>query len=258
MSGAWQKRATIAAIMALAFLATVVRAQAPGGHNEVEVKQLPNIQDKEGIWVLDFRFTPPRTITVDIPGRGRRVCWYMLYRVINNTGQPRVFIPDFELVTLDKPHVYHDQVLPKVQEAIAKIEDPTNHLEIQNSVTIANRPIPVSKPNALPKSVVGVAIWDDVSPEVTRYSIYVSGLSNGWSVDDKDVVRRKTLQLNFRRLGDKYLQDARDVRFVSPAEWVYRASTVKAPEIPKPEPTKAGDTGAAFLTKPRQDTETGR
>jgi hypothetical protein len=229
----------------------IVLAQGPGGHNEVEVKQLPHIQDKEGIWVLDFKFTPPRLITVDIPGRGRRVCWYLLYRVINNTKDPHTFIPDFELVTLDKPHVYHDQVLPKVQEAIQRIEDPTGHLDLKNSVTIATEPIPPSKPNAFPHSVNGVAIWDDVSPEATRYSIYVSGLSNGWSVDDKDVVRRKTLQLNFRRLGDKYYQDAREVRFVSPAEWVYRASTLRVPEAPKP--AKSGDTGAAALRPGHRD-----
>jgi hypothetical protein len=213
-------------------------AQVPGGHNELEVKRLPNIQDKEGIWVLDFRFTVPRVITVDVPGRGRRVCWYMMYRVINNTGEARTFIPDFELVTLDKPHVSHDQVLPKVQEAIRLVEDPTGHLDLKNSVTIASQPIPPSKPNAAPIAVAGVAIWDDVSPESTRYSVFVSGLSNGWSIDDKEVIRRKTLQLNFRRLGDKYNVDSREIRWVPPFEWVYRASTLKASdalEAPKSE-----------------------
>lgn len=235
--------ASVASLAALlAFGLPGATAQGPGGHNQVEVKKLPNIQDKPGIWVLDFKFTPPRTITVDIPGRGRRVCWYLLYQVINNTGEPRIFIPDFELVTLDQPEpkVYHDQVLPKVQEAIKRVEDPTGHLAFKNSVTIASEPIPLSKPNAIPKAVNGVAIWDDVSPQVTRYSIFVSGLSNGWSVDDKDLVRRKTLQLNFRRVGDQFRQEARDVRFVPPAEWVYRASTLKVPE-----PAKSADTAGA-------------
>lgn len=230
--------ASLAALLSLSLVGAL--AQGPGGHNQVEVKRLPNIQDKPDIWVLDFKFTPPRTITVDIPGRGRRVCWYLLYQVVNNTGEPRHFIPDFEFVTLSPPHVYHDQVLPKVQEAIQRIEDPTAHLALKNSVTIASEPIPLSKPNAIPKTVNGVAIWDDVSPQVTRYSIFVNGLSNGWSVDDRDVVRRKTLQLNFRRVGDQFRQDARDIRFVPPAEWIYRASTLKAPE-----PVKPADAGGA-------------
>jgi hypothetical protein len=252
-------RRTLAGLLAaLTLAAPCAIAQNLGGHNEIEVKRLPNIQDKEGIWVLDFKFKSPRLITVDIPGRGRRVCWYLLYSVINNTKEPRTFIPDFELVTLDKPHVYHDQVLPKVQEAIQRIEDPTGHLDFKNSVTIASEPIPPSKPNALPRAVNGVAIWDDVSPEATRYSIYVSGLSNGWSVDDKDVVRRKTLQLNFRRLGDQYYQDAREIRFVSPAEWVYRASTLKVPEAPKQGAAKSADQGAVLVIPAHHVSEPGR
>ena len=230
-AGDMSRHLTLAAVFATLLLgATAASAQVAGRYNEHEARPLPNIQDKEGIWILDFRFTAPRLITVDIPGRGRRVCWYLLYRVINNTKEPHVFIPDFELVTLDKPHVSHDQVLPKAQEAIRRIEDPTGQLNIKNSVTIASQPIPPSKPNAATKPVTGVAIWDDVSPEATHYSIFVSGLSNGWSVDDKDVVRRKTLQLNFRRLGDKYYQDSREIRFVPPEEWVYRASTLRAPD----------------------------
>ena len=76
--------------------------------------------------------------------------------------------------------------------------------------------------------MTGVAIWDDTTKEqtlrdTTRFSIFVAGLSNGWSVDDNGKVRRKTLQLNFRRLGDRFYQDAREIHFVAPAEWVYRA-----------------------------------
>jgi hypothetical protein len=202
-------------------------AQAPGPFNEHVVKVQSNVQDKGDIWVLDFICKYPRLITVDIPGRGRKLCWYMWYQVINNTGQTRTPTLDFELVTLDKPGVYQDEVLPKVQEAIKKIEDPTGFLDIKNTVTI-RQPLSPSKKDAVPHAVTGVAIWDDATKEqnlrdTTRFSIFVSGLSNGWSVDDNGKVRRKTLQLNFRRLGGRYYQDAREIQFVSPEEWVYRA-----------------------------------
>src|SRR5262245_55274750 len=170
----------------------------PSNPNERDVKPKPNIQDpdeifeKDGktykdnskIWVLEFKFKDPRLITVDIPGRGRKVCWYLWYQVINKTREAHPFIPDFELVTLDKQTIHHDQVLPKVQEAIAKQEDPTGYLNIKNSVTIAAEPMPGTKPDAAPKPVTGIAIWDDVNPETTRFSIFVSGLSNGWSLTD--------------------------------------------------------------------------
>src|SRR5262245_49477189 len=61
----------------------------PGNPKERDVKPKPNVQDpdeifeKDGktykdnskIWVLEFKFKDPRLITVDIPGRGRKVCW---------------------------------------------------------------------------------------------------------------------------------------------------------------------------------------
>ena len=78
-------------------------------------------------------------------------------------------------------------------------------------------------------------------PISRRFSIFISGLSNGWVITDPakkgdlPVVRRKTLQLNFRRIGDRFLMDSRDISFIPPAEWMYRASTLKIPEAPKPD-----------------------
>ncbi len=233
-------------------LALAMAALALAKPNEREVKPAPNVQDKDNIldekgnynpdskvWCLEFRFKDPRLITVDVPGRGRKVCWYLWYQVINRTAEPRSFVPDFELVTLDKQTVHRDQVLPKVQDAIRQLEDPTNLLDIKNSVTIAREPIPVTKPNTTPKAVTGVAIWDDVNPDTTRFNIFVSGLSNGWALTDPivegdaPVVRRKTLQLSFKRLGDRYYQDSREIQFLPPAQWIYRGSKIDVPGLPQ-------------------------
>jgi hypothetical protein len=256
--------------LALAFLVTAfgllgVSLALAGNPNERDVKPQANVLDADEIfnqdgtynldskiWALEFRFKDPRLITVDVPGRGRKVCWYLWYQVINKSAEPHAFIPDFELVTLDKETVHHDQVLPKVQDAIKKVEDPQDWLKIKNSVTIAAEPIPVSKPESTPKAVTGVAIWDDVNPDTTRFSIFVTGLSNGWAVTDpippdtEHVVRRKTLQLNFKRPGDRYILDAREIQFMSPAEWIYRGSSLKLPASARsdkekePAPPKPG------------------
>jgi len=143
------------------------------------------------------------------------------------------------LVTLDKQTIHRDQVLPKVQEAIAKLEDPTGYLNIKNSVTIAKEPIPASRPDAQPKPVTGVAIWDDVNPETTRFSIFVAGLSNGWALtdgvmpDDPPIVRRKTLQLDFKRNADPFYKRSEDIQFMPPSKWIYRGSTLNLPDLPK-------------------------
>jgi hypothetical protein len=240
-----------------------LRAWADPNQRAVKPKRI--VQDAEAsrngkLWVLDFKFKDPRLIKVNIPGRGQKVCWYMWYQITNNTGEPRTFIPNFELVTQDTNMVYRDQVMPAVQEAIEKVEDSTGYYKIKNSVTIAKEPIPVSLPKAAPKVVTGVAIFTDPNEpfpdddeatkkkkaklpklaDSNRYSIFVAGLSNGWAVTDavgpdgkpKPLVRRKTLQLNFKRLGDKYLMKSEEIRFVPPEQWIYRGSPLKVPNLP--------------------------
>jgi hypothetical protein len=234
------------AVVLLAGAGTVGLALA-ANPNEREVKPEANVQDPDDIskpdskvWVLHFRFKDPRLITVDIPGRGKKLCWYMWYQVINYSKDPHTFIPDFELVTQDKGTVYRDQILPTVQEAIRKIEDPGDNLKIKNSVTMGAEPIPPTKPDAAPRAITGVAIWDDKDiAESNRYSIFISGLSNGWAETDpvepggKPVVRRKTLRLDFKRVGDQFYQDAREIHFMPPATWIYRAANLKAKDEKK-------------------------
>jgi len=184
--------------------------------NELEVAPQANAQDPDPlnapgstIWALNFKFKSPRLIKVNVPGRGQKVCWYLWYQVTNPTSEPHTFIPDFELITQDLQTVHHDQVLPEVQEAIRQIEDPTNYYKIKNSVTIAATPIPPKQPNADPRPVTGVAIWDDVNPEANHYSIFVAGLSNGWAVTGPKqqggppLLRRKTPAIKFPPAGGR-------------------------------------------------------
>jgi hypothetical protein len=233
-------------LLAMLLIFSAVQLAAAINPNERTVKPEANVQDSDDIrsptskvWVLDFKFKDPRLIKVNVPGRGQKVCWYLWYQVINRTSQPHTFIPDFELVTTDRNTVHHDQILPKVQDAVRQLEDPTDYLKIKNSVTIAAEPIPPSKKDAEPHAVTGVAIWDDVDPDANYYTIFVSGLSNGWAVTDdpdkpgeKSIVRRKTLQLNFRRLGDRFYQKSEEIHFVQPPQWIYRGSSLSTLALP--------------------------
>jgi len=231
-------------------------ATIPVGPNERHVKPEINVQDGSNakLWVLDFKFKNPRLMKVNIPGRGERVVWYLWYQVYNNSGQQVTLIPDFELVTHDfkQVMVYPDEILPTAQEAIAKVEDPHGYYKIKNSVTISAEPIPPALQKAVGKPVTGVATWVDpneINPdddketkerkkklpklaESNHYSIFVAGLSNGWSTSDPigqdkhRVVRRKTLQLTFKRLGDQYYMKSDEIKFQS-SDWIYRASRLK-------------------------------
>jgi hypothetical protein len=257
--------------MALLFGVALLPLALAQNPNEKEIKPAPNIQDqdeshdKDGkpkpgskLWVLDFKIKPIRSIKVNVPGRGEQICYYLWYQVVNKTAEAHTFVPDFELVTQDTRMAYRDEILPRVQDAISQLEDPAGVLDMKNSVTITREPISISRPLALPKPITGVAIWTDPNeplpddsdevkkekmarPKMTDsnfFSIYVAGLSNGWAEtqavggDAGTVVRRKTLQLKFRRIGEGALRRDEDLRYVG-HEWMYRASTLTIPKEEK-------------------------
>ena len=196
-------------------------------------------EDKDAIWTLSMNFKAPRIITADVPGRGKKVIWYMWYQVVNRTPEPRVFFPKFELVTIDRKSKHLDEILPSVQKGIAQTEDPTDRLAIRNSITISEEPIPVSKKDAFDTAITGVAIWSDIydrAPDTNGFVIYVSGLSDGW-VQEGKLLKRKTLQLEFNRVGD---EKSTRIEFKR-QKWVYRTSdTLDESETPAPkeEPKK--------------------
>lgn len=233
---------------------------APGqtSPNEREVKTLPSSLDKLDVWGMDVIFKDPRIIKIKLPARGERVCWYLWYQVINRSGKAREISPYFELVTLDNPGIYRDEILITAEEAIKKIEDPTGYQDIRNTIGISKFAIPPSKPvdEAFPRKITGVAIWDagPVDPakrdpkfkelqDTTRFSIFVRGLSNGFVEVDAPapglppITQYKTLQLNFKRRGDRFSTDSRDIEFVTPAQWIYRSA---ARTIPKEKENEKG------------------
>jgi RNA polymerase sigma factor (sigma-70 family) len=197
-------------------------------------------KEEKSIWSLDFRFKDPRLVSVNVPGKGRKTVLYIWYEVINKTEQAHTFIPDFELAVGDK--IFHDQVIPKVHEIVSSLEDPTDQLNLKNSITIANEPIPPSKravkqkdgaeevrsngPFALGpvqgKGVFGLAYWDDVDPNAKTLTLFVSGLTNAYT-SDGDIVRRKVLKISFQRVDN-------EIGSAGPAEWVYRTLKIKEDE----------------------------
>jgi len=220
------------------------------------------------VWTLDFKFRDPQLIRVNIPGRGQQTVWYLWYQVINRdrVAKPLTFFPEFELVTRDTKMTYRDMILPEVQAIIEARENPTGFkgYKIFNSVTIAREPVPYSPEKAAPRPLTGVAIWMDPNEiypgddEATRarkkrtpkladsnlYDIFIAGLSNGWAETDPlveggpTVIRRKTLQLTFRRLGDRHLMRSEEIKFEGPPRWYYRASKLKLPGAKESEAPK--------------------
>lgn len=189
----------------------------------VDASVLP--RDKQGIWVLDFAFKPLRIITVDVPGKGRRDIHYLYYQVINRTGQPRMFVPQFTLVT-DTGKRYEDTVMPAAVKVIAAREDPTID-DLYGAVNIMGM-VPASTRQGIDEAVFGVAIWEGVDPKADKMSIFIRGLSDGYREDPapdggKPVVRYKTLQIDLLRRGDEHDLNQREITLLDPPyDWTYR------------------------------------
>ncbi len=185
----------------------------------VDASLLP--RDKEGIWVLDFSFKPMRLRTVEIDG-SRKIVHYLYYRVVNRTGKPRMFVPQFTLVT-DTGQRREEAVLPQAVKLIQSREDRSIPLVgAVNAIGI----IPPSTKQGVDDAVYGVAVWEGVDPKADAYHVYVRGLSDGFqevtAPDGKVVPRYKTLRIDFIRRGDERNLNEKEIRLNEPPyEWIY-------------------------------------
>ncbi len=131
------------------------------------------------------------------------------------------FFPRFSLegsVPTEKGYkrvAYADTINPIVVEQIKRREDPNQRL--LDTYQMSRAKIPVAKTDSDP-GVWGVAIFEDVDPNLDYVSVYVKGLTNAFRLN-KDVnadSKLKTLQLNFWRAGDSVAEAADNVVFGIP------------------------------------------
>lgn len=235
-----------------------------------------DVKFRHDVWCLEFAFKPLRMLAVDIPqesGRMRRkLVWYMVYRV-RNTGvglapqeladgtfetvekstEEIRFIPQFILTSQDRGRdgkpvrkAYLDRIIPSALVAIQRREMPRG--ELLNSVEISEQLLEAEAGREV-GGLWGVAIWEDVDPQIDFFSVYVNGLTNAYDwQDDPEQFQpgdpvgtgreftRKQLQLNFWRPGDAYAEEEREIRYgVAPGKselygtgegvahrWIYR------------------------------------
>jgi hypothetical protein len=183
---------------------------------------------KEGVWVLDFAYKPLRLRTIEIPGQQRKTVVYLYYRIVNNTGRPRMFVPQFDLVTDDGVR-YPDRVIPEAVEVVARREDINGEvIPLQGAVGMTGI-VPPSTKQGIDDAVFGVAFWilDDTIAKADALSIFVRGLSDGIQItpaenEGEPKVAYKTLRLDFSRPGDELNAKEREIRPMEPPyDWIY-------------------------------------
>lgn len=208
---------------------------------------------RRDIWCLELSFKPLRMTYVDIPQTSgkmqRKLVWYLVYR-IRNTGAGLVpqqqadgtfatqegsqvelqFVPQFLLTSQDRDRqgtpvrkAYLDRILPAAIPVIQQREMPQGTL--LNSAQIA-KVVLSPESGRVVSGVWGVAIWEDVDPEIDFFSVRVGGLTNAYQWQDlpgeyrlgdppgkgRRLLHRK-LQLNFWRPGDSYAEEEREIRY---------------------------------------------
>lgn len=196
--------------------------------------------DKPGIFTLNFRYAPPRILTVDTPRDGKKTVWYMIYQIHNTTPNPQpVTSLQFTLVTKDVYTTHYDEPQPAIFAAIKEREDKLGALNLVSTIKITEKPIPVTKPDSYPRYVSGLAIWTDIpklAGKTNQFSVYVTGLSDGLIIEPdpsgNSRVLVKTLQLDFFKPTDASSTGIDDVKIednngLGGERWIYRQVDVQ-------------------------------
>lgn len=140
------------------------------------------------------------------------------------SAKPPAYYPDLQLVgwVFDEQGErqvvrYRDQYLPDVAKEIQKVEDP--HRRLYDKLEMPQQTIPLAESES-DLGLWGVAIWEQVDPNIDFCSVQVRGLTNAYrlaqTLDGEVHLRRKVLQLNFYRPGDSVRQTRDKVSFGVP------------------------------------------
>lgn len=151
-------------------------------------------------WELTFKPGPLQRVNV-----GGRTYWCLVYRVVNNTGQDVDFLPDFERVSEIDNEMTLEQIErnpnagPKLIVQPALVGADASVFKSIKQMHARTHPLMVSPVGAIGRILQGldnsresVAIFPDLEPGVSRFTIYVGGLSGERQVLPNPVWKSKT------------------------------------------------------------------
>jgi hypothetical protein len=216
-----------------------VAAQGPN-YSELKVEALATGEElaaQPDLWVMEVYFKPMRQIIVPItdPQTGKQkpeYIWYLPYRAVNRRLTtrnvpaaavndldppviPPLFIPEFTLITTDtdEPKIYRDEIIPEALAAINKRERRT----YKSSVGVVTEVPPAVDPgDPNEQFIYGVATWRGIDPDADRYTVYMTGFSNGMrkaqAPDGTEFLQTKTIQTKYWRPGDRFELKEREIR----------------------------------------------
>ena len=192
---------------------------ASRGQDAPQAPAFPQPSPYPKTWELEFTHSTPKRIVVAAnPAEAPRAYWYMTYTVTNNTDREQLFLPALEMLTEDGRVIRNDFKIPKaVFDAIRRREGS----KFLTPAALIGGELRLGPDEAKD----GVAIWPEPAPEMGQFSIFVQGLSGETATvkgpDGKDIILRKTLQLNYLIRGDEVYPGEDEIN-ENPQEWVMR------------------------------------
>lgn len=162
-------------------------------------------------WQLDFNFQDPQRITLTVPGDSSPTTyWYVLFQIVNNTGQDVEFFPSFDLVTDTLQVVKGGDAVPaQVYDAIAQ----RHYREFPFFAPPSKITGPLLQGEA--NSRASAAVFRIFDPMASGFTIYVAGLSGEVTrvsppvsmaavkgVDESTFILRRTLAIAYDLPGD--------------------------------------------------------
>ncbi|MFO0875390.1 MAG: hypothetical protein U0575_15675 [Phycisphaerales bacterium] len=210
-------RSSRAAAMSLlcAPLLVAVALAAVAGTAPVAVAA-PAAQSAFSRWTLDFK---PGDLRLYVDPTTKKAYWYMTYRVVNRTGDDRMWAPRFDLLSDDGQIQRSGRDVPSsVSRDLLKLLG-NSLLEDQNQVI-------GQLLQGIEHAKDGLVVWPATSPNVTELSVFVSGLSGETQpvknpVTGETVVLSKTLCRDYATHGNAPLQPGVPVE-LRDERWVWR------------------------------------
>jgi len=146
-------------------------------------------------WQYDFSHQPPRPIAVS--GIGRRVSWfwYITYKVVNRTGDERLFVPEVVIFTDSGKIFPAGRNVPAA--AFDAVQKRVNNPLLESPTDIIGRIL-----QGPDHAKEGVAIWPASAEDVDNITVFFSGLSGDTQaiqhpLNGNRVVLRKTLMIDY-------------------------------------------------------------
>jgi hypothetical protein len=170
-------------------------------------------------WELQFTHDDPRPIAVrNLEGKTRWY-WYMTYKVVNKTGEERLFVPEITIATDQGDIMVAGRGVPAaVFQAIKeKVENPL----LESPVAVVGR-ILLGEDHAKESA----AIWPAADHDVDHIRVFFGGLSGETEVIEDPltgdtIVTRKTLMMEYGLPGTPATPDQQPV-ISGPERWVMR------------------------------------